>query len=173
MPITGLLSARFGRKRFYMASVVIFTLASMACGLAHTLGQMIAFRIAQGFGGGVLLTVSQAILRESFPAEEQGLAMGLYGLGAVLAPAFGPTLGGWLTDQYSWPWIFYVNVPVGAISIFMVSRYIVDPPYLVRTKGDVDWQGLGLLVVGLGALQLMLEEGQRNDWFQSTFIVKL
>jgi len=111
MPITGLLSARFGRKRFYTASVILFTASSMACGLAHGLGSMVAFRILQGFGGGVLLTVSQAILRESFPPEEQGLAMGLYGLGAVLAPAFGPTLGGWLTDQYSWPWIFYINVP--------------------------------------------------------------
>ena len=173
MPITGLLAARFGRKRFYMASVVLFTGASMACGLAHSLGTMVVFRIAQGFGGGVLLTVSQAILRESFPAEEQGIAMGLYGLGAVLAPAFGPTLGGWLTDQYSWPWIFYVNVPVGILNIFLVTRFIDDPPYLVREKGYIDWPGLGLLVAGLGALQLMLEEGERNDWFQSGFIVRL
>lgn len=173
MPITGLLAARFGRKRFYTASVVIFTGASMACGLAHALGIMVLFRIIQGFGGGVLLTVSQAILRESFPPEEQGIAMGLYGLGAVLAPAFGPTLGGWLTDQYSWPWIFYVNVPVGILNVILVSRFIEDPPYLVREKGYIDWPGLGLLVVGLGALQLMLEEGERNDWFQSGFIVRL
>ena len=173
MPITGLLSSRFGRKRFYMASVILFTVASMACGLARSLGTMVVFRVVQGFGGGVLLTVSQAILRESFPAEEQGLAMGLYGLGAVLAPAFGPTLGGWITDQYAWPWIFYINVPVGVLSIMLVSRYINDPPYLVRTKGEVDWPGLGLLVVGLGALQLMLEEGERNDWFESGFIVRL
>jgi len=173
MPITGLLAARFGRKRFYMASVVIFTAASMACGLSHSLATMVIFRIVQGFGGGVLLTVSQAILRESFPPEEQGIAMGLYGLGAVLAPAFGPTLGGWLTDQYSWPWIFYVNVPVGILNIVLVSRFIEDPSYLVREKGYIDWPGLGLLVAGLGALQLMLEEGERNDWFQSAFIVRL
>ena len=173
MPITGLLASRFGRKRFYMSSVILFTGASMACGLAHSLGSMVIFRVAQGFGGGVLLTVSQAILRESFPPEEQGIAMGLYGLGAVLAPAFGPTLGGWITDQYSWPWIFYINVPVGAVNLILVSRFIQDPAYLVRTKGRVDWPGLGLLVVGLGALQLMLEEGQRNDWFQSTFITRL
>ena len=173
MPITGLLAARFGRKRFYMGSVILFTGASMACGLARSLATMVIFRIVQGFGGGVLLTVSQAILRESFPAEEQGIAMGLYGLGAVLAPAFGPTLGGWLTDQYSWPWIFYVNVPVGILNIVLVSRFIEDPPYLVRDKGYIDWPGLGLLVVGLGALQLMLEEGERNDWFQSGFIVRL
>jgi len=173
MPITGLLASRFGRKRFYMSSVALFTAASMACGLAHSLGTMVLFRILQGFGGGVLLTVSQAILRESFPAEEQGIAMGIYGLGAVLAPAFGPTLGGWITDQYSWPWIFYINVPIGIINTILVSRYIEDPPYLVRTKGYIDWPGLGLLVAGLGALQLMLEEGERNDWFQSTYIVRL
>jgi MFS transporter, DHA2 family, multidrug resistance protein len=173
MPITGLLSARFGRKRFYMANVILFTASSMACGLAHGLGSMVVFRVLQGFGGGVLLTVSQAILRESFPPEEQGLAMGLYGLGAVLAPAFGPTLGGWLTDQYSWPWVFYINVPVGVVNLILVSRFIEDPSYLVREKGYIDWPGLGLLVAGLGGLQLMLEEGERNDWFQSGFIVRL
>ena len=173
MPITGLLSARFGRKRFYLASVVLFTASSMACGLAHGLGSMVLFRVLQGFGGGVLLTVSQAILRESFPPEEQGIAMGLYGLGAVLATAFGPTLGGWLTDQYSWPWIFYINVPVGVVCLILVSRFIEDPVYLVREKGYIDWPGLGLLVAGLGGLQLMLEEGERNDWFQSGFIIRL
>src|SRR5581483_7663892 len=173
MPITGLLASRFGRKRFNATSVVLFTSASMACGLAHSLGSMVVFRVIQGFGGGVLLTVSQAILRESFPPEEQGIAMGLYGLGAVLAPAFGPTLGGWITDQYSWPWIFYINVPIGVINLMLVTRFIEDPPYLVREKGYIDWPGLGLLVLGLGALQLMLEEGERNDWFESSFIVRL
>ncbi|HTR77413.1 MAG TPA: DHA2 family efflux MFS transporter permease subunit [Gemmatimonadaceae bacterium] len=173
MPITGLLAARLGRKRFYMASVVLFTTASMACGVARGLGSMVVFRVIQGFGGGVLLTVSQAILRESFPPEEQGIAMGLYGLGAVLAPAFGPTVGGWLTDQYSWPWIFYVNVPIGVLNLILVLRFIEDPPYLIREKGYIDWTGLGLLVAGLGALQLMLEEGERNDWFESNFIVRL
>lgn len=173
MPITGLLAAWFGRKRFYMASVILFTVASMACGLARDLNAMVLCRVLQGFGGGVLLTVSQAILRESFPPEEQGLAMGLYGFGAVLAPAFGPTLGGWITDQFSWPWIFYINVPVGVVNLILVSRFIEDPAYLVREKGEIDWPGLGLLVAGLGALQLMLEEGQRNDWFESAFIVRL
>jgi DHA2 family multidrug resistance protein len=173
MPITGLLAARFGRKRFYMASVALFTLASMACGVAHTLGSMVAFRILQVFGGGVLLTVSQAILRESFPVTEQGMAMGLYGLGAVLAPAFGPTLGGWITDRWAWPWIFLINVPVGILNLVLVSRFIQDPPYLVREKGYIDWTGLALLVTGLGALQLLLEEGERNDWFESALIVRL
>ncbi|HEU4632210.1 MAG TPA: DHA2 family efflux MFS transporter permease subunit [Gemmatimonadaceae bacterium] len=173
MPITGLLAARFGRKRFYMGSVMLFTLASMACGLARGLGTMVVFRIFQGFGGGVLLTVSQAILRESFPPEEQGMAMGLYGVGAVIAPAIGPTLGGWITDQYAWPWIFYINVPVGILNLLLVSRFIEDPPYLAREKGYIDWPGLGLLVVGLGTLQLMLEEGERSDWFESSLIVRL
>jgi DHA2 family multidrug resistance protein len=156
-----------------MASVMLFTGASMACGLAHSLGSMVVMRILQGFGGGVLLTVSQASLRESFPPEEQGIAMGLYGLGAVLAPAFGPTLGGWLTDQYSWPWIFYINVPIGILNLVLVTRFIEDPAYLIREKGYIDWPGLGLLVLGLGSLQLMLEEGGREDWFQSTYIVRL
>ena len=173
MPLVALLSQRFGRKNFYLASVVIFTLASMACGLARNLPTMVFFRALQGIGGGVLLTVSQAILRETFPAEEQGTAMGIFGLGVVLAPAFGPTLGGWLIDKYSWPWIFYINVPIGIINLLLVSRFVEDPPYLIRRQGDIDWLGLGLMIVGLGALQLMLESGQRNDWFESGFVVRL
>ena len=134
---------------------------------------MVVFRALQGIGGGVLLTVSQAILRETFPPEEQGTAMGIFGLGVVLAPAFGPTLGGWLTDQYSWPWIFYINVPIGIINLLLVSRFVEDPSYLIRRKGEIDWLGLGLMVMGLGALQLMLEEGEKNDWFQSGYILRL
>jgi DHA2 family multidrug resistance protein len=173
MPITALLSARFGRKTFYMASVVLFTAASMACGLARTMPVMILFRAIQGAGGGVMITVSQAILRESFPPEEQGTAMGLFGVGTVLAPAIGPTLGGWLTDQYSWPWVFYVNVPIGAVAILLVTRFVEDPPYLVREQGRIDWAGVGAMTIGLGAFQLMLEKGQDKDWFQSSFIVWL
>ena len=173
MPLVALLSQRFGRKNFYLANVVIFTLASMACGLARNLPMMVFFRALQGIGGGVLLTVSQAILRETFPPEEQGTAMGIFGLGVVLAPAFGPTLGGWLIDKYSWPWIFYINVPIGIINLILVSRFVEDPSYLIRKKGDIDWLGLALMITGLGALQLMLEEGQRNDWFQSGYIVRL
>ncbi|HEX9107097.1 MAG TPA: DHA2 family efflux MFS transporter permease subunit, partial [Longimicrobiales bacterium] len=173
MPIIALLSSRFGRKRFYQANVILFTVASMACGLSHSLPEMVFFRILQGVGGGVLITVAQAILRETFPPEEQGVAMGLYGLGTVLAPAIGPTLGGWLTDTYSWPWVFFINVPIGVVNTILVSRYIEDPPYLVREKGSIDWTGLGLMAVGLGALQLMLEQGQDNDWFNSTYITVL
>lgn len=173
MPILSFLSSRFGRKRFYMFSVVLFTGASMACGLARSLPVMVLFRIIQGVGGGVLTTISQAILRESFPPEEQGTAMGVYGMGAVVAPAIGPTLGGWITDNYSWPWIFYINVPVGILSVFLISRFVQDPPYLVREKGRVDWAGLALMTLGLGSLQLMLEKGQEDDWLSSRLIVTL
>ncbi len=173
MPIVGMLSSRYGRKNFYVVSIAMFTAASMACGISTTLSAIVAWRIVQGIGGGVLITVSQAILRETFPPEEQGLAMGIYGMGVVLAPAFGPTLGGWITDQYSWPWVFFINVPIGILNIFLVSRFIEDPSYLVRAKGRIDWAGLGLLTMGLGALQLMLEEGETDNWFDSAFITRL
>ncbi len=173
MPITALLSQRYGRKNFYLFSVALFTVASMACGLARTMPLMVFFRVLQGFGGGVIMTVSQAILRETFPAEEQAMAMGLYGMGVVVAPAIGPTLGGWLTDNYSWPWVFFINVPIGILNVLLVVRFIQDPDYLIREKGRIDWTGLGLLAVGLGALQLMLEQGERNDWFSSPYVVTL
>lgn len=173
MPITGMLSQRFGRKNLLIASIAAFTLASMACGLARTLPIMVLFRVLQGAGGAALIIIPQAIMRETFPAEEQGMAMGIYGMGVVLAPAFGPTLGGWLTDNWSWPWIFYINVPVGIINILLVSRFIHDPPYLKREKTRIDWEGLALLTVGLGALQLMLEQGERREWFDSSFITAL
>lgn len=173
MPITGMLSLRFGRRNFYLFSVLLFTGASMLCGLARTLPLMVLFRVFQGFGGGVLLTVSQAILRETFPARQQGVAMGLYGMGVVVAPALGPTLGGWLTDQYSWPWIFLINVPVGVLNVFLVMRYIKDPSYLKREKGRIDWTGLGLMTLGLGTLLLMLEKGEKYGWLESNGILAL
>jgi DHA2 family multidrug resistance protein len=173
MPIIGMLSARFGRKRFYTFSILLFILSSMLCGMSWNLTSLVAFRIIQGIGGGALIPVSQAILRESFPLEEQGMAMGIYGFGVVLGPAFGPTLGGWLTDNYSWPWIFYINVPIGIINLFLIYRFLHDPPYLKREKGKIDFPGLGFLVIGLGALQLMLEKGEQKDWFASDFIVSL
>lgn len=173
MPITALLSERFGRKSFYVFSVVLFTVASMACGLARTLPTLVIFRVLQGFGGGVIMTVSQAILRETFPPAEQATAMGLYGMGVVVAPAVGPTLGGWLTDNWSWPWVFYINVPIGVANVLLVLRYIHDPAYLERRKGRIDWTGLALLACGLGALQLFLEDGQSNDWFQSGYMTAL
>ncbi len=173
MPIVGMLSARYGRKRLYMLSIAVFTVASMMCGLAHSLPVLVLYRAIQGMAGGVLITVPQAVLRESFPPYEQGLAMGVYGMGVVLAPAIGPTLGGWLTDRYSWPWVFFINVPIGLLNLIMVQRVLSDPPYLERRKDAIDYAGLGFMIVGLGALQLMLEEGERDDWFQSAFIVRL
>ena len=173
MPIVGMLSSRYGRKRIYMISIAAFTAASMACGVSTSLGMLVAYRVLQGLAGGILITVPQAVLRESFPYEQQGVAMGVYGMGVVLAPAIGPTLGGWLTDSYSWPWVFFINVPIGMLNLLMVQRVIEDPPYLERVKAKIDFPGLGFMVAGLGAFQLMLEEGQRNDWFQSAFIVRL
>lgn len=173
MPTVGMLSARWGRKRIYMLAIACFTGASMLCGLATSLPTMVLFRAIQGLAGGILVTVPQAILRESFPSHEQGMAMGVYGMGVVLAPAIGPTLGGWITDRYTWPWIFFINVPVGIINLLMVHRLIEDPPYLRRAKDKMDLLGLGFMIAGLGAFQLMLEEGERNDWFQSMFITRL
>jgi DHA2 family multidrug resistance protein len=170
MPIIGMLSGRYGRKNFYLFSIILFTVSSVLCGMAWDLGSMVLFRVVQGLGGGALIPVSQAILRETFPPEEQGMAMGLFGLGVMLGPAVAPTLGGWLTDNLSWPWIFYINVPVGIVNILMVIRYIHDPPYLARDKGAIDIPGLVLLTVGLGSLQLMLEKGEEKQWFESDYI---
>jgi DHA2 family multidrug resistance protein len=173
MPIVAFLSSRFGRKNFYIFSVLSFTVASMLCGIAWNLSSMVIFRIIQGIGGGALIPISQSILRETYPPEEQAMAMGIYGMGIVLGPALGPTLGGWLTDNYSWPWIFYINVPIGIINILMILRFIKDPHFLVREKGVVDIQGLFFMTCGLGALQIMLEQGEQRDWFDSNFIMYL
>jgi len=174
MPLTAWLGTVLGRKRMYMLSVLIFTVASVMCGFSRTLGQLIAFRVIQGLGGGALQPIAQAIMRETFPQEEQGQAMGFFGMIVLLGPAVGPTLGGWLTDNYSWPWIFFVNVPIGVLGLFMASRFIVDPPYM-RGRGlrQIDGIGLGLLVVGISALQILLQEGENDGWFQSSLIVAL
>ena len=175
LPLTGWFSTLFGRKRFYMGCVVIFTVSSLLCGLAPNLGLLVFFRILQGAGGGGLQPVSQAILVESFPKSKQGMAMAIYGMGVVLAPIIGPTLGGWLTDSYTWRWIFFINIPVGVLSILLTTLLISDPPYLVRKSFKqglrIDFIGLGLLAVGLGFLQVVLDKGQRDDWFGSDFII--
>ncbi len=173
MPIVAFLSSRFGRKNFYIFSVLLFTVSSMLCGIAWDLTSMVIFRIMQGIGGGTLIPVSQSVLRETFPPKEQAMAMGIFGVGVMLGPAIGPTLGGWLTDNYSWPWIFYINVPIGFINILLIMKFIEDPHYLVRQTGKVDVLGLSLMMVGLGALQTMLEQGEINDWFSSEFIIYL
>ncbi|MDA8387701.1 MAG: MDR family MFS transporter [Nitrospiraceae bacterium] len=171
MPLVAMMSERYGRKRFYIASIFFFTASSLMCAMSWDLTSLVVFRIMQGAGGGAIIPLGQAILRESFPPEEQGIAMGVYGFGVVLGPAFGPVLGGWLTDNFSWRWIFLVNIPIGILNLILISRFIHDPAYLKREKGRMDWEGLGFLVLGLGALQLMLEKGESRDWFQSNFIV--
>jgi DHA2 family multidrug resistance protein len=175
LPMGGWFSMLLGRKRFYMICVAIFTLSSLLCGIAPSLGALIFFRVLQGIGGGALQPVSQAILVESFPREKHGMAMAVYGMGVVVAPVIGPTLGGWITDNYSWRWIFLINLPVGILSLLLTTLLIFDPPYLVRrtlSSGlKIDYIGFGLLATGLGALEVVLDEGQREDWFGSHFIV--
>jgi DHA2 family multidrug resistance protein len=175
LPMGAWFSMLIGRKRFYMMCVALFTLSSLLCGIAPTLGLLVVFRILQGLGGGALQPISQAILVESFPREKQGMAMAFYGMGVVAAPVIGPTLGGWITDNFSWGWIFFINLPVGILSLVLTSSLVHDPPYLVRKSIGkdfrVDYVGFGLLALGLGSLEIVLDEGQRNDWFASNFIV--
>jgi DHA2 family multidrug resistance protein len=172
IPLTGWLGQFFGRKRYFVGSIVLFTLASFFCGAAHSLGALIFWRIVQGIGGGALMTVSQAVLLESFPAEEAGTAMALFGVGVMVGPTIGPTLGGWLTDSYGWPWIFYINIPLGALAVAMIWMYVHDRPNQKR-PGTIDYWGIGLLAVSVGTLQYVLEHGQREDWFDSRLIVGL
>ncbi|HEY4364359.1 MAG TPA: DHA2 family efflux MFS transporter permease subunit [Bryobacteraceae bacterium] len=170
LPMTGWLSNYFGRKRLLMASVVGFTAASFLCGIAPTLYSLILFRLLQGLCGGALAPLSQAVLLEAFPPESRGKAMGFWGLGIVVAPVLGPVLGGWLTDSYSWRWVFYINLPVGIISIFMVQWFVFDPSYIRRSKAAIDYWGIGMLAVWIGALQIAFDKGQELDWFSSRFI---
>ena len=173
LPMTGWLAGVFGRKRLLMVSVVGFTVASFLCGLAPTLWLLIVFRILQGATGGALQPLSQAVLLEAFPPHERGKAMGFWALGIVVAPILGPVLGGYLTDSYSWRWVFYINIPIGIASIVMTQLFIFDPPYLKQERRPVDYWGIGLLVLGIGALQVVLDKGQQEDWFASLFVVTL
>ena len=173
LPMTGWLASTFGRKRLLTASVVGFTAASFLCGLAPSLGFLIFFRVVQGACGGGLQPLSQAILLEAFPPEKRGQAMGFWGLGIVVAPMLGPVLGGWLTDNYSWRWVFYINIPIGLIAVILTYLFIFDPPYLRKKSMGIDYWGIGLLVLGMGSLQIMLDKGQEDDWFASHFITVL
>jgi len=161
----------FGRKRLYLASMLIFITGSVLAGASRTLGQMILFRILQGIGGGSLMPMSQAIVREKFPPEEQAMSMALYTMGVILAPAVGPVVGGLIIDDFGWPWIFYINVPFCIAGFLMVSTFVQDPPYLQRGVDRIDWVGISLLSIGLAVLQLVLERGEEVDWFASHLIV--
>ena len=173
LPITGWLSNHFGRKRLLMFSVIGFTAASFLCGLAPSLGFLVFFRIIQGACGGGLQPISQAILLESFPPHDRGKAMGFWGLGIVVAPMLGPVFGGWLTDSYSWRWVFYINVPIGIAAIIMTNLFIFDPPYIRRASEHIDYWGIGMLALGVGALQIVLDKGQEKDWFGTHWITAL
>jgi DHA2 family multidrug resistance protein len=166
LPITGWLSAYFGRRRYFAGSIALFTLASFMCGNAHSLTALVAWRIIQGLGGGALLSTSQAILYEEFPREEFGTAMAIFGVGVMVGPTLGPTVGGWITDTYGWPWIFYINIPFGMLALALTLTFITDSLHQARAD-KVDWLGLGLLALGIGCLQTMLERGERLDWFSS------
>jgi MFS transporter, DHA2 family, multidrug resistance protein len=171
LPASGWFALRFGRKRYLLTCIIIFTISSFACGAAFSLGMILLARAIQGAGGGALQPLSQAILLESFPPEKRGQAMAVFGLGVVVAPIVGPTLGGWLTDQYSWRWAFYINIPVGILAIAMITRFVTDPPYIRNAKTHrLDAIGLGLLAVGLGTLQIILDKGQEDDWFGAAWI---
>src|SRR3989440_817042 len=174
LPISGWLATRIGRKRFYMGCVAIFTLSSFLCGLAPNLPTLVFLRVLQGLGGGGLGPSEQAILAGPFPARKRGMAFAVYGMAVVPAPAIGPTLGGFITDHYSWRWVFFINVPVGIASMLLSSRILVDPPHLIEGKkrvGPIDGVGLGLIAVGLGALEYVLDKGQEDDWFNSHTVV--
>ena len=179
LPISGWLSIRFGRKRYYMASVVLFTVSSFMCGMASSLGMLVLFRIMQGAAGGGLQPVSQAILKDTFPPKQFGIAFAVYGMVVVVAPSMGPVIGGWITDSYSWRWIFYMNVPIGILSVLLVSRLVKDPAYLVdevkKARGHLrlDYIGIGVLALCLGSLQVVLDKGQEDNWFNSHLIATL
>jgi DHA2 family multidrug resistance protein len=175
MPLTGFLARLFGQKRVYLFCLVLFGVGSALCGMARTLPLLVIFRIIQGIGAGALQPTEQAILRQTFPPHEQGMAMAVFGMAVVLGPAFGPTLGGYIVDNYSWPWIFYINIPVCVVSLLMVTRFVHEPEDIrvamhamaERQRKNMDWAGIVLLIAGLGTLQYVLEEGNRNDWFES------
>ncbi len=170
LPISGWLANYLGRKRLLLICVAGFTVTSLCCGLAISLPQLIVFRVLQGLTGGGLQPLAQAILLETFPKERHGHAMAAFGIGILLAPILGPTLGGWITDNYSWRWIFYLNLPIGILSLFLMNRYVFDPHYVKRGSSRVDLWGIGFLALGIGSLQILLDTGERKDWFASQYI---
>ncbi|MGC9992706.1 MAG: DHA2 family efflux MFS transporter permease subunit [Candidatus Cybelea sp.] len=170
MPLNGWLTALLGRKRFYAISLALFTVASFFCGTARSIWVLVFYRIVQGLGGGALQPTAQAILFETFPPQRRGAAMAIFGMGAMVGPAIGPTLGGWIVDNASWPLIFYINIPIGIAAFLMTLAFIPDPKFIAKAKGGIDWIGVGLLTAGLASLQFVLEQGERDDWFSSPAI---
>src|ERR1700758_1019286 len=176
LPITGWFVSLIGRKRFFIICIILFTISSLLCGIAPSLGILLLSRVIQGAGGGGLQPMAQAILADTFPPEKRGLAFSVYGVTAVVAPSIGPTLGGWITDNYTWRWIFLMNLPVGLLALFLVIKYVEDPPFLKRLtlkESKVDYVGFGFLAIGIAFLQIVLDKGQEDDWFGSHFIVTL
>jgi DHA2 family multidrug resistance protein len=173
LPMTAFFTERFGRRRYLTASIILFVIASFLCGTSHSLMELVLWRIVQGAGGAALLSTAQATLRQIFPREEQGMVRAIFMLGIIVAPTLGPTLGGWITDNYTWNWCFFINVPIGIVSTFLVSSFLRDSEGQERRGGNVDWPGILMLMVGVGALQYVLEEGNSEDWFSSALIVRL
>jgi DHA2 family multidrug resistance protein len=175
IPMTGFLAEQFGRKNYYLVSVILFTIASMACGQSTNLWELVAFRFIQGIGGGALMATSQAILIDTFPPKQLALGQALFGMGVIIGPTIGPTLGGYIVENYDWPWIFYVNVPVGILASIFTVLFIRDPERIKnaipKPLREIDWAGVGLLILGVGSMQLVLEQGETEDWFDSTYIL--
>jgi DHA2 family multidrug resistance protein len=173
LPMTAFFTERFGRRRYLTASIILFAVASFLCGTSHSLVELVVWRVVQGAGGAALLSTAQATIRQIFPREQQGMVQAIFLLGIIVAPTLGPTLGGWITDNYTWNWIFFINVPIAVVSAFLVTTFLLDPPGQARRRGRVDWLGISLLTVGLGALQYVLEEGNQDDWFADPLITRL
>ena len=173
LPMTAFFAARFGRRNYLTFSIVLFIVSSFFCGTSSSLAELVLWRILQGAGGAALLSTAQATLRQIFPREEQGMVQSIFMLGIIVAPTLGPTLGGWITDNYTWNWCFYINVPIGIAAAFLVSTFLHDPPDVQKKRTPVDWTGIGLLTVGVGGLQYVLEEGNSKDWFADAMILRL
>src|SRR5215475_15770893 len=174
IPMTGWLSQQFGRRNYFAASIVLFTICSFLCGNASTITQLIVARFLQGVGGGALLVTSQTIITESYPPEKRGMAQAIYGLGVIIGPTLGPPLGGYIVNNYSWPYIFYINIPIGVIAALLTLQFVKSPKYGEKSHiRDVDWLGIALLAISVGSLQYVLEKGQEDDWFSSKLILVL
>jgi MFS transporter, DHA2 family, multidrug resistance protein len=172
LPMTAFFTTTFGRRNYLSGSIVLFAVASFLCGTSHTLGELVFWRVMQGAGGAALLSTAQATIRQIFPKDQQGLVQAIFLLGIIVAPTLGPTLGGWITDNYTWNWVFFINVPFAVCSFFLVTTFLIDPPGMRRQAVSIDWLGIGLLTVGLASLQYVLEEGNRYDWFNDPTITK-